>query len=70
MRRQSQRPERKSWSGVGVLGGCNLAMALSTQFVDQPAEMRPALTLRFVACNAGMLLGRLLAELNSLSPAT
>ncbi|MDH4255515.1 MAG: hypothetical protein OEX13_13445 [Gammaproteobacteria bacterium] len=50
------------WTCVGMLAGCNLGMALSAQSLDQAAETRPALLLRFTACSVGMILGMLMAE--------
>lgn len=50
------------WTSVGMLIGCNVGMALSTRFPEQPVETRSALLLRYVACSAGMILGMLLAE--------
>jgi len=48
---------------TGMLVGCNLAMALSTGYSRRPVTSRSAAILRFVACNAGMILGMSLAEI-------
>jgi len=50
------------WTCVGMLAGCNLGMALSTQAHDGAAASRSALVLRFAACSIGMILGMLLAQ--------
>ena len=50
------------WTYAGMLGGCNLGLALSMQFFNRTVATRPAFTARFVACNAGMMLGMLLTE--------
>ena len=50
------------WIYAGMLGGCTLGLALSTRFFDRAAATRPAFSLRFVACNAGMMLGMLVTE--------
>lgn len=50
------------WTCVGMLAGCNLGMALSTQSLQQAADSRSAPLLRFAACSLGMILGMLLAE--------
>lgn len=50
------------WTCVGMLAGCNLGMMLSTRSLEQAAETRSTLLLRFAACSAGMILGMLLAE--------
>ena len=50
------------WTCVGMLVGCNLGMALSTQSLQQAADSRSASLLRFAACSLGMILGMLLAE--------
>lgn len=50
------------WTHAGMLGGCNLGLLLSTRFSDQAVATRPVVILRFVGCNAGMVLGMLLAE--------
>jgi hypothetical protein len=50
------------WTCVGMLAGCNLGMALSTQSLEQAAETRSTVLLRFAACSVGMILGMLMAE--------
>lgn len=50
------------WTCVGMLGGCNLGMALSMRLLGHPSETRPAFIARFVACNAGMIIGMSLTE--------
>jgi len=49
------------WTCVGMLAGCNLGMALSTQSLDHVTARRSTLMLRFAACSTGMILGMLLA---------
>lgn len=51
------------WTYGGMLGGCNLGLALSTRFFDRAVPTRPEFTLRLIACNAGMILGMLLPEI-------
>ncbi len=50
------------WTCVGMLVGCNLGMALSAQCLEQAAETRSAVLLRFAACSVGMILGMFMAE--------
>jgi hypothetical protein len=49
------------WTCIGMLAGCNLGMALSTQSLEQ-AQTRSTLLLRFAACSVGMILGMLMAQ--------
>ena len=50
------------WTCVGMLVGCNLGMALSTQSLEPAAGTRSTRLLRFAACSTGMILGMVLAE--------
>lgn len=56
------------WTCAGMLIGCNLGMALSA-YCLRPAPRRRASLPHYLACNAGMLIGMVLAE-SSLSFST
>lgn len=50
------------WTSAGMLIGCNLGMALASGYLHLPVGTRRLSILRFASCNAGMVLGMLLAE--------
>jgi len=51
------------WTYAGMVGGCNLGMALSTRSCDRAMAIHPAFIPHLICCNAGMILGMFLTNL-------